>query len=352
MIVFADDAIQEQGTTWTTGVVTINAVPGKDYQLVVKRDGYSDKIISIGKITSEPAEGLEITMIPEDIQKIRQSDIDLTEANMLVMTGPSGEDQLYLSTDKDLFKYIVENENHYLVNDDQKLLLKERSRSISSKVTDKQDTDQFNLRSEDQFLYDQLSGDEKTMVDKIADKINEESLDDNQELAIYYNNLPKEYRTLVDNLATFKEAERPVLYGKETLASSSTLGEALSDNNIALIGTFNVNNIYYDFDKATIREDAAVELDKLALILKSNKNIKVGMFSHTDSRGSKNYNSTLSNRRGSAAVNYLVEKGISIERFATEGRGESQLVNSCQDSIKCSEQAHQLNRRTEFILSA
>lgn len=352
VIVFADDAIQEQGTTWTTGIVTINAVPGKDYQLVVKRDGYSDKIINIGEITSELAEGLEIAMIPEDIQKIRQSDIDLTEANMLVMSGPSGEDQLYLSTDKDLFKYVIENENHYLVNDSQKLLLKERSRSSSSKVTDKQNTDQFNLRSEDQFLYDQLNGDEKTMVDKIVDKINEESLEDNQELVIYYNNLPEEYRALVDNLATIKKLERQILYGQEILASSGRLGEVLSENNIALIGTFNVNNIYYDFDKATIREDAAIELDKLALILKSNKNIRVEMFSHTDSRGSNNYNSALSNRRGSAAVNYLVEKGVSLKRFATEGRGESQLVNSCQDSIECSEQAHQLNRRTEFILSA
>ena len=93
-------------------------------------------------------------------------------------------------------------------------------------------------------------------------------------------------------------------------------------------------------------------MDKLLAIMQNNKNIRVAMFSHTDSRGSNNYNDILSKKRGSSAVNYLVERGISIDRFTTQAKGETQLVNSCGDQIKCNEDAHQLNRRTEFMLTA
>ncbi len=295
---------------------------------------------------------LQIAMIPHDIQNLRQSGLDLSEANMLVMTGPSGEEQLYLSTDNDLFHYTIENGNHYLVNDSQTILLKERSRTINSKVTTKQDTDHFNMRSEDQFLYDQLTADEKETVDQIVDHLQQDSnLEEYPELNIYYNNLPAEYRTLIDNMAAYNSAV-PVLNEQPMLVSSDNFGQTLAVNNISIIGTFNINNIYYDFDKANIREDAALELDKLVLLMKGNQNIKIQMFSHTDRRGSNNYNNSLSKKRGLAAVNYMVEHGIDINRVSTEGRGESQLVNSCGNAIKCNEQAHQLNRRTAFILSA
>jgi outer membrane protein OmpA-like peptidoglycan-associated protein len=218
-------------------------------------------------------------------------------------------------------------------------------------VITKQDTDQFNLRSEDQFLYDELSADEKETVDQIVDHLQEGSnLEEHPELAIYYNNLPEEYRKLVDNMAAYS-SEKSAASDNPAIATSVNFGQVLENNNIVLAGTFNINNIYYDFDKAKIREDAALQLDKLVLILKGNTNIKVQMFSHTDSRGSNNYNGGLSNRRGIAAVNYLVEHGIARDRLGTKGRGESQLVNSCGNTIKCNEQAHQLNRRTEFILS-
>ena len=351
VIVFADDLIQDKTTTWNSGSALINAIRGKDYQLIVKRDGYSDRIVSLGVINQALTNDLEIAMLPDDIQRLRQSGVDLSEANMLIMSGPSGEEQLYLSTDQDLFRYTIENENHYLVNENQKILLKERSRSINSKVTTKQDSDQFNLRSEDQFLYDQLSADEKEMIDQIADQLSQDSnLDNHPEMAIYYNNLPEEYRRLVDNMAAYS-AEIQAISDKPTMATPENLEQALADNHISLGGALNINNIYYDFDKAKIREDAALELDKLVLIMKGNRNIRIQMFSHTDSRGSNNYNSNLSKQRGVAAVNYMVEHGIANERLGNEARGESQLVNSCGNAIKCNEQAHQLNRRTEFILS-
>ncbi|GJM28417.1 MAG: hypothetical protein DHS20C17_10520 [Cyclobacteriaceae bacterium] len=350
VIVFADDQIQEKTNTWTTGAVNINVVPGKRYQLVIQRPGYSDKMIDLGMVSSND-QALEIALIPQNIQNLRQSGIDLNNASMLVMTDPTGGEQQYLSTENDLYQYLVENDNHYLIKDGNKILLKERNRSIGSKVGTKQDSDHFNLRSEDQFLYDQLSGDEKAMVDKIVRQLRNGDLSDEPELAIYYNNLPEEYRNLVETMVQQDQFDATRERGT-VVAPKKVLTEILAEKHMKISETFNINNIYYDFDKDEIREDAAVELDKLALILNNNQNIRVAMFSHTDSRGSNAYNTNLSKRRGVSAMNYLIAKGISADRFSTEAKGETQLVNSCSDSVSCSEQAHQLNRRTEFRLSA
>jgi outer membrane protein OmpA-like peptidoglycan-associated protein len=350
VLVFADNMLQEQVNTWETGTATIHLIPGKDYQLLVKREGYNDKIVNM-KDQDSYQDGVEVALIPQDIQRLRPSGIDLTNANMLVMASPDGQEQLYLSTDDNLYKYTVENGNQYLSNDNQKILLEERSRSFDGKRTTKQGSDQFNLRTEDQFLYDELSADEKEMVDKIVEKMQHGGLDQDPDLNLYYQNLPEEYRNLVDYMASNSGLDQDV-EESSLIATTKNLNQVLAKNRIAVAEVFNVNNIYYDFDKSNIREDAAVELDKLVAILKSNQNIKVVMFSHTDSRGSNRYNDGLSVKRGKAAIQYLVDQGIEMDRLTAQGKGESQLVNSCLDSIKCSEEAHQLNRRTEFMLSA
>jgi outer membrane protein OmpA-like peptidoglycan-associated protein len=109
-----------------------------------------------------------------------------------------------------------------------------------------------------------------------------------------------------------------------------------------------LENIYYDFDKSFIREDAAKELNKLAKLLKDNPNINIEMGSHTDARGSDNYNMILSDKRAMAAVEYLVSQGIKRDRLKWKGYGESKPVNECTNGVKCSEKKHQENRRTEF----
>ncbi|MBC5775867.1 OmpA family protein [Pontibacter sp. KCTC 32443] len=109
-----------------------------------------------------------------------------------------------------------------------------------------------------------------------------------------------------------------------------------------------LENIYYDLDKWDIRPDAATELDKLVTVLKNNPEIKIEMSSHTDSRESVNYNQVLSEKRANAAVDYLVSKGIDRSRLKAKGYGKAKLVNGCSDNVECSEEEHQLNRRTEF----
>ena len=112
-----------------------------------------------------------------------------------------------------------------------------------------------------------------------------------------------------------------------------------------------LEKIYYDFDKAIIRMGAAVELDALAGLMKKYNSMEIELISHTDSRGSVNYNQRLSDSRAIAAKQYLVAKGISAGRIAARGAGESRPRNSCSDGIRCSEEDHQYNRRTEVVVT-
>jgi outer membrane protein OmpA-like peptidoglycan-associated protein len=115
---------------------------------------------------------------------------------------------------------------------------------------------------------------------------------------------------------------------------------------------FQLNNIYYDFDKWDLRPEAAKTLDKLAVFLKDNANIKVELGSHTDARGADAYNLDLSDKRAKAAVTYLTSvQGLDPERITHKGYGETVLINRCDDGAPCSEAEHQLNRRTEIKIT-
>ncbi len=121
----------------------------------------------------------------------------------------------------------------------------------------------------------------------------------------------------------------------------------VNDNNERCI---NVEPIYFNYDTSYIRGDAAIELDKVVAAMHKYPNIIIQATSHTDSRAPYNYNRNLSNRRAAATKNYIVSRGISRSRITAIGYGESQLVNECADNIPCSEEKHQANRRTEFIV--
>ena len=112
--------------------------------------------------------------------------------------------------------------------------------------------------------------------------------------------------------------------------------------------TFVLEGLYYDLNKWDIRPDAAVVLDDVYEIMVDNPTLKIELSSHTDSRGSDRYNQQLSQKRAESAVAYIVSKGIDSNRIVARGYGESRLVNQCGNGVKCSEEEHQLNRRTEI----
>ncbi|MFT6850115.1 MAG: outer membrane protein OmpA-like peptidoglycan-associated protein [Sphingobacteriales bacterium] len=109
-----------------------------------------------------------------------------------------------------------------------------------------------------------------------------------------------------------------------------------------------LENIYYDLNKTEIRPDAAKELDKLVKLLVENPAIEIELSSHTDSRGSDEFNLSLSDRRTKSALSYIVNQGIPSFRVEGRGYGEREVVNRCVNGVECSEFEHLQNRRTQF----
>ncbi|NNC83606.1 MAG: OmpA family protein [Flavobacteriales bacterium] len=121
---------------------------------------------------------------------------------------------------------------------------------------------------------------------------------------------------------------------------------------IDLSEIFAINPIYFDLDKHNIRPDAAIELDKVVTIMEEYPSMVIELTSHTDCRASMAYNERLSNNRARSTAKYLRERIDDPSRITGEGLGEMDLVNDCEceGRVKsdCSEEEHQLNRRTEF----
>lgn len=142
-------------------------------------------------------------------------------------------------------------------------------------------------------------------------------------------------------------------------------GEVLMNNSISLtlgkveVGMdlakmIDIKPIYFDLGKFKIRKDAAMELDKVVAVMKQYPNMVVELGSHTDCRSSAASNLKLSDKRAKASAAYIVSKGVEKARIYGKGYGESKLLNgcACEGKVKptCSEEEHQKNRRTEFII--
>jgi len=109
--------------------------------------------------------------------------------------------------------------------------------------------------------------------------------------------------------------------------------------------------IDFDLNKSNIRDDAAVELNKIITIMARNPEIKVNIGVHTDSRGPDNYSLILSEQRAQSIMEFLISRGIDANRLSGKGYGETQLLNKCSNGVPCTETEHLVNRRIEFIVT-
>lgn len=162
----------------------------------------------------------------------------------------------------------------------------------------------------------------------------------------------------------FVRAEKPEYTTKEvTVTISKTTGTtslpiALEKSSCKVtIGDdlgvcFGIKMIYFDLDKSNIRTEAALDLEKILVVLNENPTMKLDIRSHTDSRATHQYNAALSDRRAKSTIKWLIKNGISPNRLTGKGYGETQLVNKCSDGVNCTEEEHQANRRSEFIITA
>ena len=111
-----------------------------------------------------------------------------------------------------------------------------------------------------------------------------------------------------------------------------------------------LNPIYFDFDRFNIRPDAAIELVKVLAVMETNPSLVIEVRSHTDSRGNDSYNLSLSDKRARSTAEYIISRGIDASRISGKGFGETELINDCGNNSDCTEEQHQLNRRSEFIV--
>lgn len=115
---------------------------------------------------------------------------------------------------------------------------------------------------------------------------------------------------------------------------------------------FGIKMIYFDLDKSDIQSKAALDLEKILAALNHNPTMKLDIRSYTDSRATFRYNKTLSDKRAKSTIDWLVKNGINANRLTGKGYGETRLLNGCADGIECTEEEHQINRRSEFIITA
>ncbi|MDN3673741.1 OmpA family protein [Flavobacterium branchiarum] len=113
-----------------------------------------------------------------------------------------------------------------------------------------------------------------------------------------------------------------------------------------------INPIFFEYNKFDINPQAATELDKVVFVMQKFPKIKIKIESHTDSRGKDAYNLKLSDERAKATEDYILSKGIDVSRIVSAiGYGETRLVNKCSNGVKCTEEEHFANRRSDFIIT-
>jgi peptidoglycan-associated lipoprotein len=109
-----------------------------------------------------------------------------------------------------------------------------------------------------------------------------------------------------------------------------------------------LNNIYYEFDKWDILQEAEIDLRIILDLMNEYSDMVIELSSHTDSRGTTPYNEDLSQKRAESAKQWLVDRDIEEDRIVAKGYGESVILNRCVNGVRCSEEEHRYNRRTEF----
>lgn len=155
----------------------------------------------------------------------------------------------------------------------------------------------------------------------------------------------------------FKEVE--IRIDNENTISTillSKMSVEIDINKVPIVADYDVANdlqidkIYFNLNKYDIRDDAKFKLDNLVAFMNLHPRVNIEIGSHTDSRASKEYNLILSQKRAQSILNYLTARGILTSRLIAVGYGELELTNNCSDQVKCSEEEHEKNRRSSFLI--
>lgn len=264
----------------------------------------------------------------------------------------SQDDFAYLFDSKTKFGFFSSNREGGKGNDDiykfvEQIPLPYNCKQIVSGVITDEETKEV-LANAKVTLFDE---DMKVISDMIANEKGEYKFEELEcEKTYFVRAEKKDYETVETSVVTGSApgettAKLPITKRVKQVGVGSDLAKA-----------FDIKIIYFDLDKSNIRPDAALELEKILQVMKQYPTMKVDVRSHTDCRQTAKYNQALSDRRAKSTIAWLVKNGVAVDRLTGKGYGESQLVNDCgcepTNESKCSEEEHQANRRSEFIITA
>lgn len=167
----------------------------------------------------------------------------------------------------------------------------------------------------------------------------------NENGAFNFEVTPLESYTIVANKEGYLDFSLPVIM---PIGNTNTMVEL--DQKKAEVTATNivVENIYFDYNKASLKKESTLSLNKIYDVLMANPKMKITINAHTDSRGSDNYNLVLSDKRAVSALQYLIKKGIDKSRIAAKGYGETMPLSHCNSN--CSEKEFETDRRIEFVI--
>ena len=152
----------------------------------------------------------------------------------------------------------------------------------------------------------------------------------------------EEAKALAERLEREKEAARLAALEAE---KARKMGLLKLQQTLDSIGT-----VYFAFDSSILSQDAKGTLTKVAALMEANPKYTFKVEAHADSRGPKNYNQWLSERRAQRTVDFLNSEGVATQRLEAIGYGEERLVNDCADGVNCSKEEHRRNRRSAIAI--
>lgn len=168
----------------------------------------------------------------------------------------------------------------------------------------------------------------------------------NENGAFNFEVTPLENYTVVANKDGYIDFSLPI---STPIGNATTLVEL--DQKKAEVTATNIliENIYFDYNKASLKKESTLSLNKIYDVLMTNPEMKISINAHTDSRGSDIYNLNLSDKRATSALQYLIKKGIDKSRIVSKGYGETMPLSNCKSN--CTEKEFETDRRIEFIIN-
>ncbi|WP_281234650.1 OmpA family protein [Flavobacterium gelatinilyticum] len=209
------------------------------------------------------------------------------------------------------------------------------------------------------------------MTDKIRDKINDASLElrsleaikqeekdlaekkRKQEILIEEENKKKEVLAALELKEKEKKAKEAAIVAAEIKKNEKVKEilekekDVVKDKDRLIIKT---DPIYFDYNMWYIRKESKVVLGRVVELMKKYPGMAIEIGSHTDSRGNAKFNENLSQKRANSTREFIIQSGIDAKRVTAKGYGESVPIVKCKTDDACSEEEHELNRRSEFVI--